>query len=547
MKVHIRKLFPSFLIAMVSSFMLFIYEPLVLYATNTDDFWFDAYMMLEPNFLFAILCFIAIVIFFSFVYFINKHFSDKLHIYKAIVLAAFIALVVLYIHGNFLAGNLPSMDGTEINWNSYTKENIISCVTIVGVTSCFVFFMYKFKYDKVMKVYNFIMFMILCMLSTSLVSVITKDNVWNKKNNIVVSTTSNINRISDDTNFLILLVDAVDSTKFNEILENNEHKDMLNDFSYYPDTMSVYRFTRDTIPFLFSDGTLNKNEDSFETYYNNSFNNSKLISELKSKNYSINIYEPSFCWDNKENQVVNNIRSVDKKINKKQYIREIAKYDLFKYLPYPLKRFSHIDRMSFENCKIIDCGEGFSWDDKDYYELMKNNNLEKINDKYFSFIHVEGAHVPFNYDENLNDITGSGSYDDKIRATITVINEYLNRLKEAEVYDNSAIIIMADHGYDYVEGEGRQNPILYIKGINEHHDRTNKSDKPVSFTDFNEIYSGLLNGKESGELLDNIDYNRKRIFLWYEYNDENHMIEYEQTGKAWDERTLIKTGKEYNR
>lgn len=541
-----KKMLPAFLIALVSGFMFFIYEPIAMFSTNIDDFWFDIHMMIKPNLLFYGIYFLSVFLIFFIVYAVNKHFSEKLHIYKGFVLLSFVALIVLYIQGNFLIGNLPQIDGTEIDWGSHAKDVIISLVMIITVSGIAIFTMYRFKYDKVVKVHCFIMFTIFFMLSTSLVGLLTKENVLEKKAIIVTTTADNINNASSDTNFYILLVDAVDSTCFNKELEKSKYKDMLDDFTYYPDTMSVYRFTRDTIPFLFSDGTLNKNETNFDFYYNNAFNNSKLLNELESREYSINIYEPSFRWNDQKVSVIKNVKKIDRSMNDIQFIKEITKYDLFKYLPYPLKKYSCIERMDFDNCKIMEDSESFKWDDKEYYNSLNDNEIKKIDDKYFGFIHIEGAHTPFNYDENLNEIGENGTYEDKIGASITIINKYIERLKSAGVYDNSAIIIMADHGYGYSDGEGRQNPILYIKGVDEHHDMI-ESDKPVSFTDFNDIYMDLLNGKKSDELLENVDYNRKRIFLWYEYADEDHMVEYEQTGHAWDESTLVPTGKEYNR
>ncbi len=59
---------------------------------------------------------------------------------------------------------------------------------------------------------------------------------------------------------------------------------------------------------------------------------------------------------------------------------------------------------------------------------------------------------------------------------MTVTMSYLNKLREAGVYDNSVIIILSDHGYN-IEGEavksssenenetGRQHPIFICKGI----------------------------------------------------------------------------------
>ena len=119
-------------------------------------------------------------------------------------------------------------------------------------------------------------------------------------------------------------------------------------------------------------------------------------------------------------------------------------------------------------------------------------------------------------------------------------------MKENGAYDNSSIIIIADHGYaPSIDHVGRQNPVLFIKGVGEHH-KMNRSTKAISFEDLNDAYIGLLNNKKSNELFKGIGEKRERRYIWYEYSKENHMVEYIQTGKAWDEDTLKATGKEFN-
>ena len=114
------------------------------------------------------------------------------------------------------------------------------------------------------------------------------------------------------------------------------------------------------------------------------------------------------------------------------------------------------------------------------------------------------------------------------------------------MYNNSAIVVLADHGYAYDEVIGRQNPILYVKGIDEHHE-LQVSDKRVSSLDFNEAFIKLLDGNSSMELFQDIEENRERNFIWYAYTQENKMVEYVQKGNAWNLETIEKTGKEYNR
>lgn len=539
-----KKLLPSYILAFLIGFMFFVYEPLNMYATNVNDFWFDIFIIIKPITLIFLGTGILIASFYTAIYFINKHFSENLKVYKAFVIIGIIFFIALYIQGNFLIGNLPHLDGTEINWNSYLTENIISAVIWVLVICIFIGVTIKFKYDKVIKGYTFILCAIFVMLTVSLLTVITKPEVLRKKDSIKVLTSNNINQASTKKNFYIFLVDAVDSQIFDDVLNKSDYKDTFTDFTYYPDTMCGYPFTRDSIPFIFS-GIWNENETEFQEYYNKAFDNAKIFDELKKEDYNINFYDDDFKWTGSKVSNIDNVVELERKINILSYIKQTIKYNLFKYLPYQLKPIAKIETMNFNNCKMNKQYEEFIWDDKAIFERIETNDIEKIDENYFNFTHIEGGHVPFNYDKDLNEIT-NGTYEQKLEGTLHIINSYINRLKNSDVYDNSVIIIMADHGYNYYDYVGRQNPILYIKGIDEHHEMI-KSDIPVSYEDLADEYLELLKGKSSQELFKNIDYSRKRRFLLYEYTKEDKMVEYEQNGKAWDETTLLPTGKEFNR
>lgn len=108
---------------------------------------------------------------------------------------------------------------------------------------------------------------------------------------------------------------------------------------------------------------------------------------------------------------------------------------------------------------------------------------------------------------------------------------------------------MADHGYndDLLDSDVvmRQNPIFFVKGVNEHHDLA-VSHAPVSFVDLQEAYQRLLNGQKSGELFDWKEGDtRNRRFLIYEYKKDDPMFEYIQPGNARDTDLIYQTGNVY--
>ena len=538
-----KRLITAYIISFVLIFMLYIYEPIVMYFNNINDFWFNFSTIIVTLLKIFLLLFISLSIIFTIIYALNKRKSKKMLFFDICVIAFFIGFICTYIQGNFLANNLPPLDGSKINWGirANLAQNITSVMVWVIVSVITIIATIKLKREEVVKYMRYVALTIFVMLSASLISVVATKYGSSKKDDSIVATNENIDNVSTDKNFFILLLDAVDSVTFEEEMEkDDDFKDLFKDFTYYKDTMSVYPFTRDSIPMILS-GIVNENEDDFATYSTKAFNNSKFLKMLKDKDYDTNIYDTDLIWNDEKSLEVSNIVRKNHNIITHIYLKEQTKYILFKYLPFPLKRFSRIETMDFQRSNS---GSLF-WSNVKHYERLKNTNMTKVNNKYFQFLHLAGAHVPLNLDKDLN-IISNGTYAQKVQASLTIAKTYINRLKENNAYDNSVIIVMADHGYAGDNVYGRQNPILLIKGINEHHDMI-KSDIPVSYFDLIDIYKDLLDDKKSTELLKNIDKNRERRYLFYEFTKEDHMVEMVQKGKAWDETTLVPTGKEFNR
>ena len=99
------------------------------------------------------------------------------------------------------------------------------------------------------------------MLLTSLATTMLTKNIYKDKMAFKI-TYENYNTASTDKNLFILVLDAVDQKIFTQELEKSENKDIFNDFTFYPDTLSGYPFTRDSVPLILS-GEWNNNEKDF--------------------------------------------------------------------------------------------------------------------------------------------------------------------------------------------------------------------------------------------------------------------------------------------
>lgn len=548
-KAVLKDLLPAYIIAFVFCFMLFVYEPLVMYSTNQLDFWFDMALMIGPILLGFLIFFLATSLILTAVYLVNKLFAreKKPIAYQIITLVFFGVFFVTYLQGNMLAGSLPALDGSSIDWDAFKSKDIVTVAIGVVVLGVIGFLIIKVETMKTLKYAAGVSVVIFGILFVTLVYELISWNSFARKDSII-ATNENFNTISSDKNFVVLLNDAVGSSEFNSVLEENpEYKEVFEDFTYYPDTLGCFPCTRDTIPVVLG-GALNKNEMKFEKFSSKSLNESPLFKELTERDYDINLYESELVWYGSKNFSISN--STDYKNYRlpfKSFFSEEVKYIKYKYLPYYLKRYSNIESMDFNG--LVD---KYLWDDHTIYKTVtKKTELDKQSDKMFSFVHTEGAHIPFSYDKDLNILPyNSGTYEQKIEATIKMVDAYIDRLKANGAYDNTVIIVMADHGNTNLNSADdmlvRANPMFMIKGIGEHH-KFAKSDKPISYLDLMDIYSELLEGETAEEATEDIPDKRERYFMWYRnFRLEDHIEEYVVTDKAWEWTKFKKTGREYD-
>lgn len=540
----VSQLLPGWIIAFTFCFMLFIYEPLVMYATNMDDFWFDLGMIAAPMFEIFLVFFIGSAAVLSGLFFLFK-LLKKPAVYQIIVTGVFVVFAATYTQGNFLAGNLPALDGSEIDWSLYSVDNVITLVVWAVLLAGWIFALKNFGADDVMKLAALASAAFFVMLTVSMVSVCVKNDAFRSKDSFV-SSGIGLNGASDDKNFFIFMVDSQSASEFTEVISDEEFDGAFDDFTYYPDTLSAFAYTRDSVPYVLS-GIMNMNEEEFWEYSSKALNDSVLFKELDSRGYDMYLYSDEISWYGDKSFTIKNADECrSSKIRFGDYFTEEMRYVRFKYLPYAFKKLSDIENMDFNSMVKM-----FNWrNDALYEDFTDVSRLEKSPGAQFRMIHAEGAHVPMDMDEDLNRIKG-GTYIQKTTATAKLIRAFIERLKQAGVYDNSAIIIMGDHGYQpfYNPPENyilsRFNSVLLIKGFGEHHD-FEVSDKPVSYFDLPQAYIDLLDGKQSAELFPEAEYPRTRTVIWYEYCKEEHMEEYQTDGKATEWDKFINTGKVYD-
>ena len=537
---------PAITLTLAISFLLTLYGPLELYFTNVSEFHFDFRMLLPELLKLFGLFVVAGLVVFALCYILY------IQLYHVALAAAAIGFICTYIQGMFLVGNLPPLDGRHINWAEYSAQDLQSILLwcVVGVA---VVLLIRFLHMK--KMYRVFTYCALFLTSILLVTVVVvgiQNDGLSAKSDAVVTKNHEFD-MSTDQNLVIFVVDAADSGTFNQMLQSGDYgfQDILADFTYYPNTVGAYPFTKHAIPYILH-GAWYENQEDFNTFTTRAMDQSPLLSTLQAQNYRMGIYEEDLIYDNDNIYQFENVQRSQYQFSSfKQLAKAELKLVWFKYAPYPLKRMVKVDMEVFNRLIQLDGSqEVFSANNADFYQDAGAAQVVTVADKCFRFIHIEGAHVPFRYDKDVNLIDeAQGTYPQNMECSMTILARYLTLLKDSGVYDNSAILIMADHGYGYEQEipiVGRCNPLLLAKGVDEHHPLA-VSDAPISYEDLQTAYQRLLSGASSDQLFDAQEGDdRVRRILLYFYEKEEHMAEYQQHGHASDITTLLPTGNVYD-
>ena len=197
--------------------MLYINEPLLLYANNSDDLYFNLNTIFIPMIKIFLIVFIILSLIYSIIYIVNYKINKKDNIYNLVLIISFIAFFASYIQGNFLVGSLPSLDGATIPWSSYSGQNIITIIIWIILITVFVITIRKYKVNNVVKASQYVCISVFIMLFSALISTMLTHNVFNSKKVNYISK-DNINNVSNNKNFYILVLDSIDSKHFYEVL-----------------------------------------------------------------------------------------------------------------------------------------------------------------------------------------------------------------------------------------------------------------------------------------------------------------------------------------
>ena len=531
------------LAAMALNFLFFIYGTLEMYFLNKADLLFGMVQVLKvvvPLFLMGFALAGA-------VFFVLWITNEK--IYIGGLISYFIAYLATYIQGTFLLGDLPIMNGTPYEWSDYAMGRVKTIAAWVIVA---IIIIVAYKFLKKEKFFFMVKILSVCMTLMLLVTGVTLCiQTESYKSEEIITTFDREFEVSSNKNFIILMLDSVNTEVANEVIEENpKYQELFTDFTYYRNMLGAYPNTLYAVSYLFS-GDWYENDEDLNEYRRRVFDESQLFDKLEAMDYTMGLYTGEIPHYKELTEQFVNVVNLERTVtNYWGAAGCMIKLSGFRYGMFDLKQFFNINIYECYNYFTPSEHVPYTLSNEWLYKKLQAEDFQMVDENWFKFIHVDGAHVPWELNEDLVNI-GQSDYKTMVKVSLNVVEAYINELKQSGAYDNSVIIVMADHGVNSgVEKDDcyrHQMPFFCVKGIGEEHE-FKISDAPISFEDMQTAFLRLLDGSSGEEIFDwDENDERERRFIFYTYGDDDYMMEYVQTGHVFEVEKFVPTGNVYER
>lgn len=451
------KIAPALLTSFALALTVFVFGPFELYANNMDEFMFGLWDFMWA--FIAIALGIVAVLTAALIFLPRRVFDVACTALSAISL-------MLYVQGTFLTLGLTSIEGDGIGEGAMASGKIVFNAIIwiivigAGVAASVIFS--KKHSGAVRTAIIFAMVVILGMQTVSFATVsLTTEGVFDQRDDSVdsveVLTHKGLDNAGAENNVIYFVVDRF-ATKYFDAANSEcpEIFDELEGFTYYNDAVSLYPRTYPAITYLLS-GVENDFSMSRPDYFRHAWNDSEFLEVLKDEGYSINVYTDSYyAYESKEpgdipEHIANRSGDAQAVISDPTGLRcDMSRLSLYRYLPFACRDLIgsiSSDDFARHVALVGDESVAYSTDMKDVYDYLNANPIAESGEKKFSFIHIQGVHLPNKYDRNFKPATDDNDMDEieGMIQSFKIINLYIEQLKELGLYEDATIIITGDH------------------------------------------------------------------------------------------------------
>ena len=434
-------------LAFVFTFIMF--GPFELYIANMSYLVFGIKQLLPPIIIAGIIILAVFTVLLALLR--GKIFNAVVSIVIGITIAG-------YIQGNYINIDHGTLDGTGIVWQDFKWQMLVNLFVWAAIILVPVIFCY-FSRDIWKSFVRIVSLVLVAMQVFGAVYLVIK-SAYQINSNISDDgyfECSEQFKVSKNKNTIVFLLDRMDKKYMDELLKRDpELCEKLSGFTYYKNFTGSYSRTFPSVAYLLSGVKYDYDIPSAE-YMKKAMSESNFFGALQAAGYESRLYtDTQYVTGSVEsfNGTVKNAKSTEGKAKPMKIPSAMLNLSAYRYSPEAMKPYFHIYTDNIAQKYIFGNKDGsiYTVDDAEFYAAFRKKGITtEDNAGSFVFYHLQGAHDPFTMNEKgeavtLDYLNYEESMYKQIRGDFKMILSYIKQLKAAGVYDNTTIIITADHG-----------------------------------------------------------------------------------------------------
>ena len=382
-----------------------------------------------------------------------------------------------------------------------------------------------------------------------------------------VATEQGLTEVSPKSNVIVFVLDTLDTRYMDQVIDRYpDATQALGGFTYFHNSVGSMIPTRYGVPFLVTGHELDPNRPAFDTEeVTGWFSEDNLLDDAARQGYSVGVYSDTVAPGLEELAgKTMNVRTVSPYLaNPLSCLRVLGATGLYRDLPWALKPLFWFTTDQL-NEAVVPRGERaadetpYAVDDPNYRRVLDTQHLTATDGAAagsYRVIHLMGSHSPYLMDENANTEKLPQDEDSMIRqsmGSLRLVDEYIQQLKDLGVYDQTTLIVTADHGV-WPWGNRRlpkaTSPLMLVKPAGADTSVPMQvSEAPTGHLDLPATIREALGAEAQGPTVFDVpDAPRERTFYWTDHDGkiDHSIIEWKVDGDALDFSSWHETGRSW--
>ena len=270
--------------------------------------------------------------------------------------------------------------------------------------------------------------------------------------------------VSAQDNIIVFVLDTFDTAQLEKLVtDDSSLLDEMSGFTWFKNASGSMIPTRYAVPCMLT-GQVPRPGEKFSTYLTERYLRSSFLQDLYAQDYSIGLYSDSLNLEYLSGEDAGDIARCTVNLHAAETSSmdfvgtwfALAKCALYRDVPWLLKPplWFYTDEINLAMVAYdpeADPSETtYLMNDAQYFKRLQRFGLtiEQSDARgAFRFIHLIGPHEPFSMNELAEDVgLDNSDIDAQAKGSLYIVDDYLRRMKELDVYDDATIIITADHG-----------------------------------------------------------------------------------------------------